>query len=201
MWGNLWVCRFPSSVARQKLWAYEFPSITSGTRTQHEISRLSWRLPWRGLGTEKSSVRQWFYSVVHTAFEPRWTLFSQWTVTMGSVHAKVRRMTPPTAALCVSHWPWPPCPGTRSGGLRTPPRLYSVYSHPWPWGKYPIREPRVKPECVTATFICWNDMQLDISEFNAVYCMIVLTPRLHVVIVGNKTILFSVISEFTEHLM
>lgn len=44
-------------------------------------------------------------------------------------------------------------------------------------------------------------MQLDTSEFNAVYCMIVLTPRLRVVIVGNKTILFSVISEFTEHLM
>lgn len=82
-----------------------------------------------GLLLERVAPDSYPVSLLHAAQKPGRVGFSEWTVTMGSVHAKVKSADLLTAALCVSHWPWPPLPSPAAASrLRTPRRLYSVYS-------------------------------------------------------------------------
>lgn len=82
-----------------------------------------------GLLLERVAPDSYPVSLVHAAQKPGRVGISEWTVTMGSVHAKVKPTDLLTAALCVSHWLWPPLSSPAAAPrLRTPRRLYSVYS-------------------------------------------------------------------------
>lgn len=142
---------------------------------------VSWRLPWRGIGTGESSG--WHLSIFsrrQSAWARLKRLFRA-DSRHGECPCQGKVNKPLTAAHCVSLWPWPPCPAL-SRRLQTPQLLYSVYYHTQSEKNEHVWKLIAKPDCLVATFRCWNYKHLISANFRPVMQLLLPGPHFQNVI-------------------